>query len=225
MRHNRSSRACALVVAMLLAKFSVAAPQEELRKATPSNAGFSYDEDTALSDREYLVNAHSPISTSDASPVATLSNEQVDQNKKKAAAEKKKKEEELKKEVATAYKDPFYLNDFSYLNNPAYQGANLGEGLKQLQVGDQGKLDIGGQHRLRYHGEHNMRGAGLTGRDDNFLLDRTRIYGDYKINKRARVFAEFLDAGSSFENFAPRQIEVQHFDSQHLFADLFLISA
>jgi len=47
--------------------------------------------------------------------------------KKKAAAEKKKKAE-LKKKVATAYKDPFFLNDFSYLSNPNYNGHNLGEG-------------------------------------------------------------------------------------------------
>ena len=202
MRHTvslrRSSRACALIFAMLLAKSSVAAPQEM------------------------------PAPIVDGSP--TTGNSVIDAAKdaeaakKKAAAEKKKKAD-LKKKVATAYRDPFYLNDFSYLNNPNYNGSNLGEGLKQLPVGDNGKLDIGGQYRLRYQGEHNMRGAGLTGRDDNFLLDRTRIYADYKINKRARVFAEFLDAGSSYENFAPRLIEVQHFDAQNLFGDLVLIDS
>ncbi len=91
----------------------------------------------------------SAISTASASPAETTKAADAAANKKKAA--------ELKKKVATAYKDPFFLNDFSYLNNPSYTGFNLGENLKQVPVGD-GKLDIGGQYRLRYHHEHNMRG-------------------------------------------------------------------
>lgn len=135
------------------------------------------------------------------------------------ASAKPKKPDDLKKKVAGAYKDLFYQNDFSYLSNPAYNDWNLGEGLKQMPVGD-GKLDIGGQFRQRYHHEQNIRGLGLTGRDDDFLLDRTRLYFNYKANSWLRVYSEFLDAGSSWENFAPRAIEVQHLDIQNLFADI-----
>lgn len=144
---------------------------------------------------------------------------------KKAAEAAKKKAEELKKKVAGAYKDPFFLNDFSYLGNPNYKGFNLGEGLKQIPIGEQGKLDIGGQYRLRFHNEHNMRGAGLTGRDDTFMLDRTRLYFDYKMTENVRLFAEGLDAGSTYENFAPRQIEVNQLDAQNLFADVKLLDS
>ncbi len=144
---------------------------------------------------------------------------------KKAAAAKKKKAEELKKKVATAYKDPFYMNDFSYLKDPNYKGCEIGEGLKSMPVGPCGKLDFGGQYRLRYHHEHNFRGLGLTGRDDDFLLDRTRFYFNYKMNDRVRLFSEFLDAGSSYENFAPRGIEVQHLDAQNLFADVTVVDS
>lgn len=147
-----------------------------------------------------------------------------DESKARSASDSKKAEQ-LKKKVAGAYKDTFYLNDFSYLNDPNYTGYHLGEGLKGMQLGNLGKLDVGGQYRLRYQNEHNMRGFGLTGRDDQFLLDRTRVYADYKITPRARVFVEYLDAGSSFENFAPRQVEVQHFDAQNLFGDLLLIDS
>ncbi len=143
---------------------------------------------------------------------------------KKQAEKAKKKAEALKKKVATAYKDPFYLNDFSYLSDPDYRGHFLGERLKQVTVGE-GMLDIGGQYRLRFHDEHNMRGLGLTGRDDTFLLDRTRIYFDYHLNDRVRLFAEMLDAGSSFENFAPRSIEVNQLDGQNLFADVVVLDA
>lgn len=142
--------------------------------------------------------------------------------KKKAEDAKKKSAEELKKKVATAYKDPFYQNDFSFLKDPNYNGFHLGEDLKQVAIGP-GMLDFGGQYRLRYHNERNMRGAGLTGRDDEFLLDRTRFYFDYKANKRLRLVSEFLDAGSSWEQFTPRAIEVNHLDAQNLFVDGVLI--
>ncbi len=215
---QRSSLAFGLIAATVLVSTSaVASPSDEYSTSSPS-------------DVKPYVYTQAPTPVADGSQIGTPIDgkpdaaKEAEAAKKKAAAEKKKKEE-LKKKVATAYKDPFFQNDFSYLKNPKYTGYNLGEGLKQLPVGDGGNLDIGGQYRLRYHNEHNMRGAGLTGRDDNFLLDRTRIYADYKINKRARVYAEFLDAGSSYENFAPRQIEVQHFDAQNLFGDLVLIDS
>ena len=143
---------------------------------------------------------------------------------RRATEASQKNAQDLKKKVAGAYKDPFYMNDYSYLSNPNNKRSNLGEGLKQIPIGD-GKLDIGGQYRLRYHHEHNMRGQGLTGRDDNFLLDRTRVYFDYKMTDRIRLFAEGLDAGSSYEEFAPRQIEVNQLDAQNLFADVVLIDS
>jgi len=157
---------------------------------------------------------------------ASLSAPAIDpaEAKKKAAA-KKKKAAELKTKVAAAYKDPFYLNDFSYLKNPDYKGYNYGEKLKGMAIGDEGKLDLGGQYRARYHGEQNMRGLGLTGRDDNFLLERTRLYADYRITKRARIYAEVLDANSSFENFAFRQIEENRWDMQNLFGDAVLLDS
>jgi hypothetical protein len=138
---------------------------------------------------------------------------------RKAAEAIKKKADALKKKVAAAYKDPFYLNDFSYLKDSSYRGWELGEDLKLIPVGRHGALDVGGQYRLRHQNEHNMRGLGLTGRDDNFLLDRTRLFLNYQMNNRVRIFSEFLDAGSSYEDFSPRGIEVQHFDTQNFFAD------
>ena len=221
---------CVMVAAMLAVRSTVASPPDEAWRIVPiSNPRSVYVEDEYAPTREdrdgeFYVNAPTPAPIVEAGQAGSPDAAKDAEAAKKAAAEKKKKEE-LKKKIATAYKDPFYQNDFSYLSNPAYTGYNLGEGIKQLKVGDNGKLDVGGQYRLRYHHEQNMRGLGLTGRDDDFLLDRTRIYADYKINKRARVFAEFLDAGSSYENFAPRQIEVQRFDAQNLFGDLVLIDS
>ncbi|MEQ1828821.1 MAG: alginate export family protein [Pirellula sp.] len=218
---GRSMTTMAILAAMPIPAF--ASPQQYV----DSNPNLIFSDPLESVDQAHLVSQSSPTASVESSLVAgPIPNDacSVDDGKKKAAAEKKKKEE-LKKKVGGAYKDPFYLNDFSYLKNPAYTGYNLGEGLKQLPVGDCGNLDIGGQYRLRYHHEQNMRGLGLTGRDDDFVLDRTRIYADYKMNKSARVFVEFLDAGSTYENFAPRQIEVQRFDAQNLFGDLVLVDS
>jgi hypothetical protein len=92
-----------------------------------------------------------------------------------------------------------------------------------MPIGESGKLDLGGQYRARYQGENNMRGLGLTGNDDNFLLERTRLFADYRITKRARVYAEVLDANSSFENFSFRQIEENRWDMNNLFGDAILV--
>ena len=137
---------------------------------------------------------------------------------KKAAEEAEKKKKELAKAVAGAYKDTFFDNNFAYLFNPDYTDWHLGENLKQL-CAPVGVVDFGGQTRLRYHDEQNMRGLGLTGRDDDFLLYRTRLYANWKINSKWRVFSEFLYADSIDEMFAPRGIEVQNFEPQNLFIE------
>ncbi|MBA4020091.1 MAG: hypothetical protein C0483_23240 [Pirellula sp.] len=89
-------------------------------------------------------------------------------------------------------------------------------------LGNCATLDIGGQYRMRYHNEQNMRGFGLTGNDDAFLLQRTRLFANAQLSENVRVYAEMLDAVSNYENFAPRGIEENRLDIQNLFADLTL---
>lgn len=138
----------------------------------------------------------------------------------KAAREK---QAALAKAGAGAFKDPFYDNDFRYLNDPAYGGALLGDGLKQLPLVDDVRVDLGGQYRQRYHSERNFRGLGLTGRDDDFLLHRTRLYTNITVGDRFRFFGEYIDAVSEFENFAPRAIEENRSDALNLFVDYMLL--
>ena len=75
-----------------------------------------------------------------------------------------KKAADLKKAVAGAYANPFYNNNFAYLNNPAYDDWHIGEHFKQVPIGDCWMLDLGGQYRARYMDERNFRGLHLTGR-------------------------------------------------------------
>ncbi len=139
----------------------------------------------------------------------------------KQAAETQKKQEDLKKKIATAHKGVYYLNDFSYVIDPAYRGRQLGDGLKQNKLFRDGFYDIGGEYRMRQHHENNMRGAGgVTGVDDDFLLRRTRLYGNFQFTKNFRFFGEMIDAQSDFENRPPRSIEINDVDMLNLFADL-----
>ncbi|MEM6689971.1 MAG: alginate export family protein [Planctomycetota bacterium] len=144
-----------------------------------------------------------------------------------------------KKEKATAamkgaYKGVFYANDFSYLNDPCYDGPSfLGDGLKGLM---DGRLDIGGEARVRYHSENNHRarvpglrgggaspsGLGLTNNDDEFFLTRLRLFANYRVNDWLRLYGEYLYADSGGETFSNRPIEENRGEIQNLFFDVAL---
>jgi hypothetical protein len=130
---------------------------------------------------------------------------------------------DLSKRVSAAYAPLFYNNDFSYLCDPAYDDWHVGEHFKHVPLGDCWLLDLGGQYRARYHGERNHRGLGLTGNDDDFLLHRTRLFGNARYGERLRFYAEYIDAESNYENFPSRPIEVNRSDLLNLFADARLL--
>ncbi|MEM7315032.1 MAG: alginate export family protein, partial [Planctomycetota bacterium] len=130
---------------------------------------------------------------------------------------------------AKSHKPLFYLNDFSYLNDPEYDGCCLGDSLKQLSCGDPcspTKLDIGGQLRLRYHYERGMgQQAGATrfqNTENNFLLLRTRLYGNLQATENIRIFAEgiYADVTGANDLYIPRGIDRNWGDFLNLFADL-----
>jgi len=129
----------------------------------------------------------------------------------------------LKAKAAGSHKPLHYLNDFSYLNDPCYDGHLLGDSLKGLG-GNGITMDFGGQYRARVHREEQHRGLGITGVSDDFLLHRVRLYGDAKIGDNVRVFVEGLHADSNYESTGPRPIEENHLDLQNAFVDLTLLS-
>lgn len=129
---------------------------------------------------------------------------------------------------ATSHKGLFYANDFSYLNQPDYEGSCLGDAFKQLDVagGDWGTLDLGGQFRERYHHEVGMgQSQGLNRFEDtvtNFWLTRLRTYGNWRVNDSFRVYAEGIFADVSDDNglYVPRPIDRNYGDFLNLFVDL-----
>jgi hypothetical protein len=126
---------------------------------------------------------------------------------------------DVQKAVAAAYAPLFYNNNFAYINNPAYDDWWPGDRLKQIPLGDCWTVDLGGQYRARFHSERNHRGLGLTGRDDDFLLHRTRLFANARYSDWFRFYGEYIDAESNYENFPPRAIEVNRSDLLNLFAD------
>ncbi|WP_436717704.1 alginate export family protein [Roseiconus lacunae] len=116
-----------------------------------------------------------------------------------------------------AYKGVFYANDFSYLNDPCYDGPSFfGDSLKGMWGG---KLDVGGEARARFHHENNHRGLGLTGNDDNFFLTRYRMFANMRVNEYFRIYGEYLYADSGGETFNNRPIEENRGEIQNLFLD------
>lgn len=131
---------------------------------------------------------------------------------------------------ATSHKSLFYNNDFSYLNDPCNSACCLGDALKQmpLSCGDWGTLDIGGQLRLRYHGEKGMgrEGAANTPRfqdtNNDFMLSRLRLYANWKVSDRIRVYAEGIHAEATDDggDYFARGIDRNRGDFLNLFIDL-----
>ena len=125
--------------------------------------------------------------------------------------------------MKSAYAGVFYENDFSYLNDPCYDGPSFyADRFKNIKT-RWGTFSFGGETRYRYHDERNHRGLGITGKDDTFWLTRQRLYADWKVNDTLRLYGEVLDANSSGEEFAPRPIEENDLDFLNLFVDVLLL--
>lgn len=167
------------------------------------------------------INAPEPVWQEPVLPVAP--SPPVDDEDEKAKEEEvcdREKLAKLQKQAASSHKALFYDNDFSYLLDRCYHDWHLGDNLKRRCLGPWGTVDIGGQYRLRQQSEESFRGAGLTGRDDDFLLHRWRLYANAEIGSSFRVYAEMIDAQSNYEDFAPRLIEENRFDLLNLFGDV-----
>src|SRR5487761_1767885 len=122
-----------------------------------------------------------------------------------------------------AYKRLYYDSDFTYLNDPANRELYLGDYFKQRPVARRGMLDLGGEYRLRDHHEFNLRGRNLSGQSDDFLLQRTRFYGNLKLDDGLRLYGEALDSATSFQRHTPLPTEENGIEALNLFADLRLI--
>lgn len=119
-----------------------------------------------------------------------------------------------KNPCAESHKKLFYLNDFSYLEDPNYHGHCFGDQLKLMPLGiyhDWGTLDIGGQQRIQYKHEIGMGNAvsgpgALRFEDTEFdtALTRTRLYGNWRATEQFRTYVEFHYADTTTDGGAYR---------------------
>jgi hypothetical protein len=114
---------------------------------------------------------------------------------------------------------PFYVADFRYLDDPKNtQHDCIFDCTKRIHWPNcDWMFSVGGEERIRYMNEVNSR---LTGKFDDYTLERTRVYGDLWYKDLLRVYVEFLDARSNGQDLAPQPIDVDHADLLNAFIDL-----
>lgn len=115
----------------------------------------------------------------------------------------------------------FDVDNFAYLDDPNNTEHDFYDPLKRIRLGDNWLFTTGGDMRSRYHGEYNSR---LTERNNEYLLSRTRVYGDLWFRDDFRLYAEGLFAWSDWENLQPLAIDENYGDFLNLFVDLKLLT-
>lgn len=117
---------------------------------------------------------------------------------------------------------PFFDNDFRYLENPDNKQHDFWDPIKRIHPNDNWLFSFGGEERFRYANEP-ANGIRLTGVNNEYQLNRVRLYGDMWYLDRLRIYAEYIDAQSYNENIASLPIDVNRSDMLNLFADLKLL--
>jgi hypothetical protein len=113
---------------------------------------------------------------------------------------------------------PFFNASFFYLDNPDAEWQSPSDALKRMRFGDDlFMLSVGGEERIRAVNEVNSR---LSGKNNNYDLLRTRVYGDLWYEDKIRVYVEYIDAQSFNQNLPPAPIDVNKSDLLNAFADI-----
>jgi hypothetical protein len=111
----------------------------------------------------------------------------------------------------------FFDANFSYLDSPGNKQHDIFDCLHRIHCGDCWLFSTGGEERLRDMNEENSR---LSGKDNHYLLERTRVYMDVSYSNWIRFFVEFIDARSTHQNLNPLPIDQNHGDLLNCFFDL-----
>lgn len=127
-----------------------------------------------------------------------------------------------------AHKKLLYNSDFTYITDSPELATDLGDALKQLEVGAWGTLDVGGQLRMQYNHEVGMaQGLGpatvrFQDYDTDHWLTRLRLLNNWKIDDSLRVFVEGHYAGTTSDdgNYVPRSFDANYGDFLNAFVDV-----
>lgn len=96
---------------------------------------------------------------------------------------------------------PFFETDFRIVDPPgadrSFPGLDL---IKRIQHGENWLFAAGGEYRWRYNNEGNSR---LTNIDNNYYLNRIRVFGDLWHQDLFRVYLEFISADIAHNDLPP----------------------
>lgn len=118
---------------------------------------------------------------------------------------------------------PSFDLDFRYLDNPDNTETDWMDFLKRVHLGDSVLFSTGGDYRLRGANETNSRLFNVgpqAGKNNNYQLDRVRLYSDIWYEDKLRLFVEFIDANSYSQDLQPLITDRNHGDFLNLFVDL-----
>jgi hypothetical protein len=113
----------------------------------------------------------------------------------------------------------FYDADYRYLDDPNNTQHDWSDAYKRCHIGDNWLFSFGGEERLRYMHEEGGY-ARITGVDNDYTLERTRVYGDLWYKNIFRVYVEYYDAQIAGEDLTPLPIDRNHSDFLNLFGEL-----
>jgi hypothetical protein len=102
----------------------------------------------------------------------------------------------------------FFEVDWRYLDDPKNEEHDYFDFLKRIHIGDNWMFTTGGEFRYRYNNEHNSR---LSGRDNDYSAERTRVYGDLWYQDKFRIYVEGLDARTQNQSLPPLVIDNDYF--------------
>jgi hypothetical protein len=113
---------------------------------------------------------------------------------------------------------PMFEADFHPLDDPnSYQHDPIFDATKRLHPWPDWMFSVGGEERIRYANEMDSR---LSGKDNAYEVERSRVYGDLWYRDLFRVYVEFLSADSSPQSLPPLSIDVDRADFLNAFVEL-----
>lgn len=111
----------------------------------------------------------------------------------------------------------FFDADFRYLDDPKNTQHDIFDPLHRIHLGDNFLFSTGGHASYRYMQEL---GSRLSGKDNEYGLFRTRVFGDLWYQDRIRAYVEFISAQTFDQELPPLAIDRNYADFLNAFIDV-----
>ncbi len=119
-----------------------------------------------------------------------------------------------------------YASDWSYLDGPegSYE-PDLFDPLKNIDLGNDWRLDFGGSIRFRLMGEENKLYGGRRPTQDTYLLQQYRLHANLRYKDVIRFFIEGIHADAVDRDTPTIGIDQNHIDFNQMFLDFKLFGS